>query len=140
MPPLAHPTFWDKKNCRHTYVSPKSDGNLSGFEDETELECPGSGENKDKALGDKYGGTKAPAAQEAEEAPQPPAAAFIQYDFNPPKDKEGNVIPADEYVNSSYSKTYSMPPLDNPIFWDKKGCKHTYISPKTWGDLAGFED
>ena len=64
MPPSADPTFWDKNKCKHTYISPKTVGDLGGWEDETELECPGTGANKDKALGDKYEGSRSPAAQE----------------------------------------------------------------------------
>jgi len=33
-----------------------------------------------------------------------------------------------------------MPPVARPVFWDSHGCKHSYISPKTWKMLAGFED
>ena len=33
-----------------------------------------------------------------------------------------------------------MAPVSRAIFWDKNGCKHTYVSPKTWEMVAGFDD
>jgi hypothetical protein len=33
-----------------------------------------------------------------------------------------------------------MAPVSRAIFWDKNGCKHTYMSPKRLDVLSGFED
>jgi len=63
MAPVSRAVFRDKNKCKHTYVSPKPWRDLAGFEAETEVECPApqEGPGKDKALGDKSGGTSAPA-------------------------------------------------------------------------------